>query len=203
MTLTRKLLHVGATALMLSTVATVTTFVSADAAYAERGGNGNGNGNGRANRDRERTTSNRGGNGNGRGAVASELKGLNAAHSFCSGSGERASENSMPGKLYAYKSAADTLAGLQTTLQEAQDEFTRLSNMSEDQKLAEFNNGAEPPVLDEDAYTTALGNASAAVSSATSAVSTQTAIVDAALVTLGADNLSDAAMEELNNLLSC
>lgn len=50
MTLTRKLLHVGATALMLSTVATVTTFVSADAAYAERGSNGNGNGNGRANR---------------------------------------------------------------------------------------------------------------------------------------------------------
>ena len=50
MTLTRKLLHVGATALMLSTIATVTTFVSADAAYAQRGNNGNGNGNGRANR---------------------------------------------------------------------------------------------------------------------------------------------------------
>ncbi|SFS19658.1 hypothetical protein [Yoonia litorea] len=49
MTFTRKLLHIGATALMLSTVASVTTFVSADAAYAERGNNGNGNG--RANRD--------------------------------------------------------------------------------------------------------------------------------------------------------
>jgi hypothetical protein len=51
MTLTRKILHVGATALMLSTVASITTFVTADTAYAERGGNGKGNGNGRANRD--------------------------------------------------------------------------------------------------------------------------------------------------------
>ena len=89
MTLTRKLLHVGATALMLSTVASVTTFVTADAAYAERG---NGNGNSRSNRDRDRS-SNRGQERQAErraiiesagvrnwGAIASELGNLNKAH---------------------------------------------------------------------------------------------------------------------------
>ena len=98
MTLTRKFLHIGATALMLSTVASVTTFVTADAAYAERG-NGNGNGNGRANRDRERPQSGSRGNGNGRGAVASELKWMNAAHANQNAL-ENASPNSRPGQLY-------------------------------------------------------------------------------------------------------
>lgn len=90
MTLTRKLLHVGATALMLSTVASVTTFVTADAAYAERGNSGNARSNG--NRDRDRS-SNRGqqrqterraimetaGVSNW-GAIASELGNLNKAN---------------------------------------------------------------------------------------------------------------------------
>jgi len=54
LSITRQFLRAGATALMLSTVASVATFVTADAAFAERGGNGNGNGNGRANRDNDR-----------------------------------------------------------------------------------------------------------------------------------------------------
>ncbi len=89
MTTTRKILHVGAMALMLSTVASVTTFVTADAAYAERGANGNGNG--RANREtrennrgQERQTARRAimesaGVSNW-GAIASELGNLNKAN---------------------------------------------------------------------------------------------------------------------------
>ena len=89
MTTVRKILHVGAMALMLSTVASVTTFVTADAAYAERGGNGNGNG--RANREsrddnrgQERQTARRAimetaGVSNW-GAIASELGNLNKAN---------------------------------------------------------------------------------------------------------------------------
>ena len=52
--ITRQFLRLGATALILSTVTSVGMFVSADAAYAERGGNGNANGNGRTNRESER-----------------------------------------------------------------------------------------------------------------------------------------------------
>ena len=104
MTLTRKLLHVGATALMLSTVASVTTFVSADYAYAERG-NGNGNGNGRANRDRDRPERGNSANSNGRGAIASELKWMNAAHANQNAL-ENASPNSRPGQLYVLQTEA-------------------------------------------------------------------------------------------------
>ena len=52
LSITRQFLRAGATALILSTVTSVSMFVSADAAYAERGGNANSNG--RANRDSER-----------------------------------------------------------------------------------------------------------------------------------------------------
>lgn len=43
LSITRQLLRAGAAALVLSTVTSVSMFVSADAAYAERGGNGNSN----------------------------------------------------------------------------------------------------------------------------------------------------------------
>jgi hypothetical protein len=52
LSITRQFLRAGATALILSTVTSVSMFVSADAVYAERGGNANSNG--RANRDSER-----------------------------------------------------------------------------------------------------------------------------------------------------
>jgi len=96
LSITRQFLRAGATALILSTVTSVSMFVSADAAYAERGGNANSNG--RANRDSERGNrdSERGNRGQDRqnarqeimesagvsnwGAIASELGELNKAN---------------------------------------------------------------------------------------------------------------------------
>ncbi len=64
--ITRQFLRAGATALILSTVTSVSMFVSADAVYAERGGNGNGNrGNSERSSNRsDNSSANRSSNGN-------------------------------------------------------------------------------------------------------------------------------------------
>ena len=111
----RQILFGGAVALMLSTATTATVFFSADAAYAERGGNGNGNrgnsgdnGN-RGNSSSSNSNSNNSNDNNSRGAVASELKNLNAAHASQNAL-ERANADSFLGMFFAYQTEQQALA---------------------------------------------------------------------------------------------
>lgn len=159
--ITRQLLRAGATALVLSTVTSVSMFVSADAVYAERGGNGKSNGNSNGNRgNSERSSSNsdngnsnRSNNGNanrnaassqsggaganGRGVLARELRGLNAAHASQTAL-ENASPNSMPGKLYIYQQEQPVLRALEA---EAVAELDRLTALTSAEVAEEFMDG--------------------------------------------------------------
>ena len=197
MTIARKALHIGATALMLSTIATVTTFVSADAAYAERGGNGNGNGNARG-RDRERPNANRNngnrgnGNGNGNGAIASELKWLNASNASQNAL-ENASPNSRPGQLYVfqqeYAAAQQSISDAEANELTAQQEYDRLIGLTEEEIAAEFPEGG---------YEDAVTNAAIALEDAQGAVTTaESSVNDALLVLTGGRELSEGALAEL------
>jgi hypothetical protein len=170
LSITRQFLRAGATALILSTVTSVSMFVSADAVYAERGGNGNSNRGGNSDRNSNRSengnanrsnngNANRSNNGNanravvqqhtnnaggnGRGALASELRGLNAAHANQNAL-ENASPNSMPGKLYIYQQEQPEL---RADAADAQVEYERLSALTAEEIAAEFS---------EDQYAAAL-----------------------------------------------
>lgn len=187
---------VGASVLALvmsvSTVSVVS--LSATAAYAERGGNGNGNGNGRSNRDKVRSESARSGNGNsnGRGHLARELRGLNAAHANQNAL-ENASPDSMPGKLYIYQQAQQENAGLAEAEADAFTEYERLATLSEEEIAAEFPDGG---------YEDAITNAAIAYEAAKADAADSEADIEASLATLtGGDDLSDAALAELNRLL--
>ena len=205
MTLTRKLLHVGATTLMLSTVASVTTFVSADYAYAERGGNGNGNG--RANRDRERPER---GNGNGRGAIASELKWMNAANANANAFAN-ASENSRPGQLNAFKveyvAAQEAVASAEEALADAQADLAEAVALYE--QLLELDETTYVPTETYPTYGEALAAAennvlvySGAVTTAEGDLAAANLLVDAAIDGLdGGSDLSEDAFAALLSML--
>ena len=198
--MTRKLLHVGATALMLSTVASVTTFVSADYAYAERGGNGNG----RANRD----NSERGNNG--RGAIASELKWMNAANANANAFAN-ASENSRPGQLNAFKeeyvAAQEAVASAEEGLADAQADLAAAVALYE--QLFELDETTYVPTETYPTYGEALAAAennvsfySGAVTTAEGDLAAANLLVDAAIDGLdGGSDLSEDAFAALLSML--
>ena len=195
----RQALHVGAMALVLTTTASVSIFVSADAAYAERGGNGNGNSNGNGNgesngRDRSSSDKNdRAQNGNNsRGALASELRGLNAAHANQRAL-ENASPNSMPGKLFVYQSEQRAVADALSTEATAKSEVDRLVALNEGEIAAEFPNGDY-----EAALTAAAENYDDAQTETGVA---QEDVGESLGILTGGRTLSDAALAELNRLL--
>ncbi len=198
----RKMMHVGAMALIVSTATGVGVMLTADAAYAERGGNGGGNGNGRGNgggRDNAESNS-RGGNSsngnNGRGAIASELRGLNAAHANQRAM-ENASPNSMPGKLYAYQieqqSIEAEIAAAEVEERAARAEYDRLIGLSEDEIAANFPDGGY-----EDAITDAANDLLSAQGNTLAAREREN---ESLMVLTGGRTLSDDALAELNRLL--
>ena len=194
MTLKKRITHIAAVALIASTAVGSSLIITADAAYAERGGNGNGNGggNGRGNgngrsaeRDSER------GN-NGRGALRSELKGLNAANANQRAL-ENASPNSMPGKLYAYQTAQRAVSEAETAEDAAQTEYDRLVGLTEEEIAEQFPDGGY-----EDAVTaaaTALEEAQAAT------VAAEGEAEGSLMVLTDGAALSDAALNELHRML--
>lgn len=188
-------ISIMALVLSLSTASVIT--LSATPAFAERGGNGNGgaNRNSRSNRDKGRSENARGNsaaNSNGRGAVARELRGLNAAHANQTAL-ENASPNSMPGKLYIYQQSQQEYAALAKAEADALAEYDRLVNLTEEEIATEFPDGGYEDAVTEAAieYETAQADASDAETD-----------IDASLATLtGGEDLSDAALAELNRLL--
>ncbi len=143
-TLSRQILRAGAIALTLSSVGTVSMFVSADAAYAERGGNGNSNRGNSASANRGEngnSGSDRGSSGNNdRGSTASELKGLNAAHAN-QRARDNASASSMVGRTATYQRNESALAGLRIEQETVTAEYERLTNLSDEEIAAEFADG--------------------------------------------------------------
>lgn len=191
----RNFLKLGAVALALTTISSAAVIVSTDAAYAERGGKGNGGG---GNRDRGRDRSDRAergnnGNRNGRGAIASELRGLNAAHANPRAM-ENASPDSMPGKLYIYQQAQQEYAGLADAEADALAEYERLTSLTDGEIADEFP--------EEGGYEVAVTNAAIAYEDAQADAVDAEADIETSLVTLtdGRD-LSDDAVAELNRLL--
>ena len=189
--------------LALPTATVVTTLIPTSLA-AEKGGNGNrGNsGSGRDNRDNadrnDRGNSNRSDRtarertNNGRGAIASELKGLNAAHASQSGL-ENASPDSMTGKLYVYQQNRLAIANGEAAVTETGDLFRALSQMTEE-RFDELN-----PDLD---YAETLAKAEQDYLDAQQRLATaQNDSVASLEVLTGGRELSDAAMEELHALL--
>ncbi|WP_108813361.1 hypothetical protein [Loktanella sp. Alg231-35] len=221
-TVLRKIMHVSAIALIVTTAGGAGVMLTADAAYAERGGNGNGNGNGNGggngggngngrNNDRDSAGSSNGngrdnagnanrnrnnGNGNGRGAIASELRGLNAAHANQRAM-ENASPNSMPGRLYAYQvEQQDIEAGIEGAEADeriAQAEYDRLIGLSEDEIAAEFPDGGY-----EDALTVAANDLLTAQGNTDAAQEREN---ESLMVLTGGRTLSEDALAELNRLL--
>ena len=225
--ISRTIARTGMLALAMTfSTATVMTF-GATAAYAEKGGNGNGNGNGRANRnDREQR-----GNGNGRGAIASELRGLNAAHANQNAL-ENASPNSMPGKLYVYQQNSIELAELEAVEAEALAEYDAAVQAAADAETAEQEAqanfdavaSADPATYESvEAYNEALTQAAAdlqAAIEASDAADAEVVAKDETVQTAAADRsaaetlvteslevltrgreLSEAALTELGSLL--
>lgn len=199
LSITKKLLHASAMALIVSAAAGSSLIVTADAAYAERGGNGNGNGGGNGggkDRDRDNARGNGNGNGNGRGTIARELRGLNAANANQRAL-ENASPNSMPGKLYAYQSEEiERRAAIDAAEAEeaaAQAEFDRLVGLTEDEVAAEFPDGGY-----EDAVTAAADDLQTAQGEAQAA---RDAVNESLIVLTDGRTLSSAALAELNRML--
>ena len=169
--------------LLMGTAALATVFAFLPTEVAANNGNGNGNGNSGGNGNGNsggngngNSGGNGNGNGNGNGAIASELKGLNAAHANANAFAN-ASPNSMPGKLNLYSEAVgavgvaedalaaanDSLAQAQADLDAAQAELTRLNGLTPEEIDAEFTLTQE----EIDAGVTAQSKYDAAVAEAT------------------------------------
>ena len=165
----------------------------AEPAFAQKGGNGNGNGNGRR-AERENGNGNRSserGN-NGRGAIASELKGLNAAHASQNAL-ENASPDSMPGKLYAYQQAVLSVEAKEQAVKDTEELYLALQDMTEERFL-ELN-----PSLD---YASTLSEAGLAYQSALNEYSLAENEVEGSLLILtDGRRLSSGALSELERLL--
>lgn len=117
-------------------------------------GNGNGNGNGRGNSANAQNTEK--GN-NGRGAIASELKGLNAAHANINAM-MNADPNSQVGQIYAYQQA---VLGARAAGAEAEfwgEEYERLAALTPQDIIDTYG------PYSQDAYNTASADAALAVS---------------------------------------
>lgn len=122
-----------------------------DAAYAGNGKSGEkGNGGNKGNRGNSGNKGNSGAQsskgGNGNGAIASELKGLNAAHANPQALAN-AAPNSMPGKLYSFQQAYQAIAAAQANADEAQALYDALAAMDEKAVFAAYYPDAE---YDED-----------------------------------------------------
>lgn len=173
-------------ALVMSLSAASVLTLSATAAHAERGGNGKSN----SSRGRDRNSDAR--SNNGRGAVARELRGMNAAHANQNAL-ENASQNSQVGKLYIYQQAEIVSAAAADELEAAQAEYDRLIGLTEEQIEEEFPDGGY-----EDAVTQAAIDLEDAETTAETAADSAN---DALLVASGGRTISDAARDELNDLL--
>lgn len=177
------------------------TLVPASWDIAQAGGNGGGNGgviggdnghgnSGRAsgNREAASTPTN--------GSIASELKGLNAAHANDKAL-ENAAPNSMPGKLASYRdttaaaaTAQDDVIAAEDALTAAEQELDRLGNLSDEDIAAEF-----PDDDYDDAVTAAENDVETAAGNLSDA---EEALDDLT----GGRELSSEAMDQLNDLLS-
>ena len=172
--------------------------MTAEPAFAERGGNGNGNGNARGrDRDRERPSANRSngnrGNGNGNGAIASELKWLNAANANQNAL-ENASPNSRPGQLFIfqndYVAAQEAIAIAEQNEIDAQVEYDRLINLTDEEIATQYP--------EEGAYDAAVTTAAQNLQNAQTASAEAEGAVDDAILTLtGGRELSEGALAEL------
>lgn len=129
----------------------MTAVALAGPALAAKGGNGNGNGRGNS----ANAQSGEKGN-NGRGAIASELKGLNAAHANINRM-MNANPESQVGQIHAYQQA---IQGAMTAGEDAEfwaGEYERLSLLSSQEIIDTF--GAYDPL----AYDSAVANATGQV----------------------------------------
>jgi len=193
--------------LLLTAAPAVAISFSATPAFAEKGGNSSrGKSNeSRGNRDARPSRRDAQPNGNSvnrgrrdarstedsvsRGAIASELKGLNAAHASQNGL-ENSSPNSMPGKLYTYQQAM--LAP--TAYQDASEVLDTLMG-----ETAEFDYYELYPDGDYDA---ALSEAQSTFDAAELAFSTFEIDAETSLFDLiGEEELTDEAMAALKALL--
>ncbi len=169
-------------------------------AYA---GNGNGSGNddrggGNAGRNADRgnrnnaSAHNRGGNGE----IASELRGLNAAHANPNALAN-ASPNSMPGMLYTYQQSTGAAVEAQAAVDQAQAEVDYLASL--DPLDPEVIPGLYP---DTEAYDAAVLAADSYLAEQQGLLAEAELVTEAALeAATGGRVLSDAALEELHNLL--
>lgn len=191
---TRLIAKTACIALTLSmTTATVFT-MSAEPAFAERGGNGNGGGNKGERGNNRSANAERGATGNnGRGHLARELRGLNAAHANANALAN-ASPNSMPGKLNAYRQAQEGFAGVIAIQDATYAEYQRLIGLTEEEIEIEFPDGGYEDAVTNAAieYETAQANA----------VEAQTTADESLSVLTGGRELSDAALAELWRLLN-
>lgn len=192
---------VTAVALVIGT-ASVFVGASTEPAFANNG-NGNGNGNNKANRGDHGRNAERGngrtnrsadvrGNGNGRGAIASELKGLNAAHANPTAMAN-AAPNSMPGKLNTYRDERLALVAVVEDQNEAYDAYQSLAELSDEDIATEFPDGD---------YANELAKAEATyLILRNEAVIAQNEANESLLTLTGGRELSEAAILELHDLL--
>ncbi len=179
-----------------------------DAAYADND-NGNGNGNGNGN---ENGNGNGNGNGNSNGALASELKGLNAANAN-ENALLNASANSRVGKIAAYKEAALASDAAAVVVEQAESALAGLAEPTRNIEEIEAAIAALDPLAE--GYAEALALLQTELSATQDYAEALQAVADA-LLALGAAEatendslliasdgrvLSDAALAELRALL--
>ena len=136
------------------------------------------------------------------GKVASELKGLNAAHASQTAL-MNASPNSMPGKLYSYQQSVLGYKDASTDLLTKQGELSELQNLTDEQVEEQFAPTEEEQaagITAEDKHNDAVKAAETEVEDAEKTVAESDP--QEALDTLtGGRELSDDAVQELHDLL--
>ncbi len=138
------------------------------------------------------------------GKIASELKGLNAAHASQTAL-LNASPNSMPGKLYTYQQSILGYTDASTDLSDKQMELDTLLGMEEDEIPTKFAPTEDelldnPELTAQDKYDAAVEEAQLALDEAEKTLA-ETDPQEALDTLTGGRELSDDALNELHDLL--
>ncbi|WP_112297130.1 hypothetical protein [Ruegeria denitrificans] len=137
------------------------------------------------------------------GKIASELKGLNAAHASQTGL-MNAAPNSMPGKLYSYQQSVLGYPDATADLEEKQTDLSDLQGLTDEQieeQYAPTDEEVAQGITAEDKYNDAVAEAEQAVQDAEDTLAEAVEPEEAFDALTDGRELSPDAMDELHDLL--
>ena len=137
------------------------------------------------------------------GKIASELKGLNAAHASQTAL-MNAAPNSMPGKLYSYQQSILGFSGAAEDLEQREQELADLQDLTDSEiedQFAPTEEEAAEGITAQDKYKAAVAEAKEAVTEAEDALAEADDPQEALDTLTSGRDLSDPGLHELHDLL--